>query len=119
MFPASGLVTSGFRVYIPADGHLHQEVAPELAALRQEPSWASDSLQIPANQAVQVQRVSGPSWYAEYTVVRGQAKATGLLLRSWLYQGPETETPCAAALLLDWQKSQLEVKLLATVESVA
>lgn len=58
---------------------------------------------------MQVQQVSGPSWYAEYTVVRGEAAATGLLLRSWLYQSPEEETGCAAALLLDWQNSQLEV----------
>lgn len=92
-----------------ADGRLHQEVAPELAALRQQPSWSTDGLEVSASRAVQVQPVSGPSWYAECTVVRGEAAATGLLLRSWLYKGPEVEVPCAAALLLDWRNNQLEV----------
>lgn len=92
-----------------ADGRLRQEAAPELEGLRQQPSWSASSLEVPSGQAVQVQQVSGPSWYAEYTLVRGQAEATGLLLRSWLYQGPEMEVPCAAALLVDWQNSQLQV----------
>ena len=59
---------------------------------------------------VQVKRVRGPSWYGEFTVVRGEAAATGLLLRSWLHKGSPLDPPCAAALLLDWNRSQLEVR---------
>lgn len=98
------------RQYAFAEGRLHQEVAPELTALRQEPSWRASDLQVSSMQSVAVQHVSGPSWCAKFTLERGDAAASGLLLRSWLHQGPEEgQQPCAAALLVNWDKSLLEV----------
>ena len=79
------------------DGRLHQEVAPELKALRQEPSWTASDLQMSVSQSVAVQHVRGPSWFAEFTVKRGDASACGLLLCSWLHEEPDQAHPCAAA----------------------
>lgn len=95
-----------------ADGRLHQQAAPELRALQQEPSWRASEVQVSSRQSVAVQHVRGPSWFAEFTLQRGDAAASGLLLRSWLYQGPEKSQACAAALLVDWGASQLQVCLL-------
>ena len=92
-----------------AGGRLHQEAAPELKALRQQPSWSASRLEVSAEQAVAVEKVTGPSWMATFTLTRGKAAASGLLLRSWLYEGPEQEQPSAAALLLNWETSSLEV----------
>ena len=80
-----------------------------MKALRHQPSWSSDSLQVSPSQAVPVQGVKGPSWLATFSLKRGDAAASGLLLRSWLHQEPEQEQPSAAALLLDWEQSQLQV----------
>lgn len=93
-----------------AGGRLHQEAAPELKALRQEPSWTASDIQVSDRQSVAVQRVSGPSWFAEFTLKRGGASASGLLLRSWLHEEPEQAHPCAAALLVNWDESLLQVK---------
>lgn len=95
--------------YTHADGRLHQQAAPELSALRRDPSWAASQLQVGSSQSVAVQQVKGPSWFAGFTLQRGDASASGLLLRSWLYQGPEDGQACAAALLINWQESQLQV----------
>lgn len=91
------------------DGRLHQEVAPELEALREEPSWTASDLQMSGSLSVAVQHVSGPSWFAEFTMKRGDASASGLLIRSWLHEEPDQAHPCAAALLVNWQDSLLEV----------
>ena len=88
---------------------MQQQAAPELRALQQDPSWTASELQVSAGQSVAVQHVRGPSWFAEFTLRRGDASASGLLLRSWLYEGPEESQACAAALLLDWDKCQLQV----------
>ncbi len=84
-------------------------MAPELEALRQEPSWTASDLQVSGSQSVAVQHVRGASWFAEFTVKRGDASASGLLLRSWLHEEPDQAHPCAAALLVNWQDSLLEV----------
>ena len=94
---------------MPADGRMHQEAAPELRALQQKPSWTAAEVQVSADQSVAVQHVHGPSWFAEFTLHQGDASACGLLLRSWLYQGPEERQACAAALLVNWNESQLQV----------
>lgn len=96
-------------LYGCAEGRLHQEVAPELQALRQEPSWTAADLQVSSRQSVAVQHVSGPSWVAEFTLKRGDASASGMLLRSWLYEELEQAHSCAAALLVNWEHSLLEV----------
>ncbi|KAL3142936.1 hypothetical protein ABBQ38_003221 [Trebouxia sp. C0009 RCD-2024] len=97
------------RVLSYKNGRLHQQAAPELRALQQEPSWRASEVQVSSRQSVAVQHVRGPSWFAEFTLQRGDAAASGLLLRSWLYQGPEKSQACAAALLVDWGASQLQV----------
>lgn len=97
------------KTFVHTDGKMHQQAAPELKALQQEPSWTASDLQVSSGQSVEVQHVRGPSWFAEFTLRRGDASASGLLLRSWLYSGPEVSQACAAALLIDWNKSQLQV----------
>ena len=98
-------------VSVHADGRLHQQAAPELRALQQEPCWKASELQVSGGQSVAVQHVRGPSWFAEFTFRRGDAAASSMLLRSWLYQGPDNSQACAAALLMDWEASQLQVHL--------
>ena len=95
------------------DGRLHQEAAPEVEALHEEPSWTASGLHILGSQSAAVQHVGGPSWFAEFTIKRGDASASGLLLRSWLHEEPDQAHPCAAALLINWQDSLLEVHGLA------
>ena len=97
------------KTFAQTDGRMHQQAAPELTALQQEPSWTASELQVCGGQSVAVQRVRGPSWFAEFTLRRRDASASGLLLRSWLYEGPEESQACAAALLIDWDKCQLQV----------
>lgn len=95
---------------VHTDGRMHQQAAPELRALQQDPCWTASELQVSEGQSVGVQQVRGPSWFAEFTLRRGDASASGLLLRSWLYEGPEETQACAAALLVDWDKCQLQVR---------
>lgn len=90
---------------------MHQQAAPELRALQKGPSWTASELQLSGGQSVAVQQVRGPSWFAEFTLRRGDASASGLLLRSWLYEGVDESQACAAALVVDWDKSQLQVCL--------
>ena len=90
---------------------MHQQAAPELRALQQDPSWTASELQLSGGQSAAVQQVRGPSWFAEFTLRRGDASASGLLLRSWLYESPEESQACAAALLVDWDRCQLQVCL--------
>ena len=97
-------------------GRLHQTAAPELAALQQEPSWSASEVPVSSEKAVEVQHVSGPSWFARFTLQRGDASASGLLLRSWLHQDPDGSQACAAALLLNWKESQLQVPYPHTIE---
>lgn len=97
------------KAFVHTDGKMQQQAAPELKALQQEPSWRASDLQVSSGQSVAVQHVGGPSWFAEFTLQRGDASASGLLLRSWLYAGPEVSQACVAALLIDWNSSQLQV----------
>lgn len=97
------------RVLTYKDGRLHQEAAPEVEALHEEPSWTASGLHILGSQSAAVQHVGGPSWFAEFTIKRGDASASGLLLRSWLHEEPDQAHQCAAALLINWQDSLLEV----------
>lgn len=103
------LCQHSIKTSVHTDGKMHQQAAPELTALQQEPPWTASDLQVSGGQSVAVQHVRGPSWFAEFTLRPGDASASGLLLRSWLYSGPEVSQACAAALLIDWNKSQLQV----------
>jgi hypothetical protein len=53
--------------------------------------------------------VAGPSADLGFTLRRGRSSAAGLLLRAWLHADGEAAEPTAAALVMDWQRSALEV----------
>ncbi|KAK9839842.1 hypothetical protein WJX81_005428 [Elliptochloris bilobata] len=97
------------RVLTLQGARLHQAPAPELAGLRQGKAFQSQHMELKAEQATPIERVRGPSLEVALTLRRGTARCAGVLLRAWLQQGPSGGAPSAAAVVVDWQRSVLEV----------
>lgn len=91
-----------------ADGRLRQDPVEELAQLRQgDPSRLSE-VACSSEKSVPLEHSAGQALDVTLTLHRGAATASGLLLRAWLREAQEG-VPCAEALLLDWEKAQLQV----------
>ena len=70
--------------------------------------WQASGLQICTSQSVPIETPDSQAVLIELTLQRGQSRAAGVLLRAWLRAGQEGR-PCAAALLVDWEMSALQV----------
>ena len=93
---------------LSAEGRLRQDPAEELAALQVGEPWQASGLQIQTSQSVPIECPDSQAVLIELTLQRGQSRAAGVLLRAWLRAGQEGR-PCAAALLVDWEMSTLQV----------
>ncbi len=96
------------RVYA-VGGRLHQAPVPELEKLRTEVCWQGSNLDLSPDHATLIPTVEGPSVDLEVTLERGSSSAAGILIRPWLYEGSRAKAPCAAAIMIDWEASELQV----------
>ncbi|KAK9807040.1 hypothetical protein WJX72_011542 [[Myrmecia] bisecta] len=96
------------RVLALRDGVLHQEPAPELAQLRCGASGTAAHLEVPTDKATRVPLVNAPSVDVTFTLERGQSQQAGVLLRPWLHI-EKGGAACAAAVVVDWDRSVMEV----------
>ncbi len=91
-------------------GRLHQEPAPELEQLRQGQGVHLSSLSIEAGAAAALPQIRGPSVDVSFWLSRGASSAAGIVLRAWLRADAESDEPCAAAAVVDWEARTLEVR---------
>lgn len=90
------------------DGRLRQDPVDELAGLRTGECTTHTEIQCSAERSVPIDGSAEPALDLSITLHRGNAAATGLVLRSWLRQAQEG-VPCAEVLVLDWDQSELQV----------
>ena len=91
-----------------ADGRLRQDPAEELAQLREGSPSSQEEILCSCERGVPLQGSAEQALDVTLTLWRGDATASGLLLRAWLREAQEG-VPCAEVLILDWEKSELQV----------
>ena len=91
-----------------ADGRLRQDPAQELELLREGKPVSTAEIPCSCERGVPLDGSAEQALDVTLTLHRGNAAASGLLLRAWLREAQEG-VPCAEALLLDWEKSELQV----------
>ena len=96
-------------LHVFAEGRLKQEPAEEVAALRQNRLLSQSEVLIDEGRSMPLQKSDSPALDISLTLERGEAAASGLLLRAWKREAQEG-VPCAEALILDWNKAELRVK---------
>ena len=94
---------------LPADGRLVQRPAAEVAQLRGQPVFEAAQLPISRGQPARVTGLGNCRFDLSFTLERSEEGTSGVVLRSWLLAGPGATEPCAAALVVDWQRQRLEV----------
>eukprot|EP00892_Ulva_mutabilis_P009472 jgi/Ulvmu1/6898/UM031_0104.1 len=91
------------RVLLRQGSRLVQQPLPELADLRKGKSVSWPATQLPAGMRVPLEGVAGGALDLEVVLERGTALISGIMIESWApNQG-------SAAVLYDWESSQLEV----------
>ena len=87
---------------------LRQDPAQELTLLRQGSPSSHPEILFDSKRGVPLDGSAEQALDVTVTLQRGDAAASGLLLRAWLREAQEG-VPCVEALILDWEKSELQV----------
>ena len=93
-----------------ADGQLRQAPAQELELLREGKPASIAEVPFSGQRGVPLDGSAEQAVDVTLTLHRGDAAASGLLLRAWLREAQEG-VPCAEVLILDWEKSELRVEI--------
>ena len=97
----------------PGSSTLCQAPDPGVALLRVGSGVATPTLIAPAGTAVELPGAAGAATDLLITLRRDgerRARATAILLRPWLHDGPETKgVPATAAVVVDWEARTLGV----------
>ena len=94
---------------IAVDGQLRQDPVDEINQLREGTAVEAAVLEVSSSAAVAIPGTESQALDVSLTLESDSSSACGVLLRSWMRPSQEEGVIDTQALLIDWDKSTLEV----------